>query len=113
MDYTPVSITLVFPVGSSKRHQICVSVSIIDNMENNSDRAFSLKAKILSPSSASIGGSAWNTASTVEAVIIDDDGMHNYSCPCCNYTISVLPFHAVSVTKPHNRIDMNGVLAYK
>lgn len=87
VDYTPVSITLVFPVGSGKSHQICASVSIIDNVEINSDRAFSLKAKILSPSFASIGGSAWNTANIVEAVIIDDDGMH----------IQIILFHVVII----------------
>lgn len=75
VDYTPVSTTLVFPVGSSKRRQICASVPIIDNAENDSSRAFSLKAKILSPRSASIGGNARSTASIVEAVIIGDDGM--------------------------------------
>ena len=40
----------------------------------NSNRSLGLKAAILSPSSASFGGSAHSSSGVLEAVIIDDDG---------------------------------------
>ena len=74
VDYTPLSTTLVFAVGSSKRHRICANVPIVGNREIHSHKSFGLRADILSPSSASFGGSARSSSGTIEAVIVDDDG---------------------------------------
>lgn len=76
VDYSPLSTTLVFPVGSSKWHSVCANVPIINNGMINSDKSFGLKATILSPSSASFGGSDQSSAGAIDAVIVDDDGMY-------------------------------------
>ena len=74
MDHVHLSTVLVFPLGSNRRHKLCANVAIINNEKINSNRSLSLKAAILSPNSASFGGSAQSSSGVVEAVIIDDDG---------------------------------------
>ena len=65
----------MFPVGSHKRHRLCANLPIAGNTEVNSDKSLSLKAVIVSPNSASFGGSVENSAGTMEVIIVDDDGM--------------------------------------
>ena len=77
VDYTPLSTTLVFPVGSNKWHRLCANVPITGNANVNPDRAFGLKAVILSPSSANFGGETQSSAGIINAVIVDDDGVFN------------------------------------
>ena len=74
VDYVPLSTILIFPLGSDRRHKLCATISITNNEEMNSNRSFTVKAAILSPSSASFGGSAQSSSGVLEAVIIDDDG---------------------------------------
>ena len=74
VNYTPLSTTLVFPVGSSRLHRLCANVLITSNRDINPDRVFGLKAVILSPASATFGGSDQRSAGIIDAVIVDDDG---------------------------------------
>ena len=74
VDYVHLSTLLVFPLGSDRRHKLCANVTIINDEEMSSNRSLSLRAAILSPSSASFGGSAQSSSGVLEAVIIDDDG---------------------------------------
>ena len=75
MDYTPISTTLVFPEGSSKWQRLCTNVPIVSNGDIDSDRAFSLRADVLSPSSANFGRSTNSHSGIIDAIIVDDDGV--------------------------------------